>query len=266
MTSEIRDHVFISYSHKDQLWLEQLRTMLKPFVRQGNLTLWDDKKLHAGDNWRTGISSALEKASVGVMLVSPDFLASDFINEVELPSLLKAASNGGLKVCWILISSCLYETSGLIEFQAAHDISEPLDSMNKSKLNNTLANVARQIKQLLDSSALIKQPSYFSPAITSSPRKVAATHLWREFFVGDRVRIFFWGGILWKKDTGMPYSVHAESGRTGTILSGDGKIVRVQWDEQMWSAAGLLVVKGKKVKLKSFVSTIARDYLKVMKS
>ena len=265
MGKEIRDHIFISYSHIDQLWLERIQIMLKPLVRKGNLTLWDDKKLHTGDNWLIEIGNALERARVSVMLVSPNFLASDFISEVELPTLLQAASNGGLKVCWILISSCLYETSGLIEFQAAHNIDEPLDSLNDSKLNVTLANIARQIKLLFDSEPSVNQSSPLQPVI-SSPRKLVATQLWREFFVGDRVRIIFWGGIMWKKDTGMPYSVHAERGHTGTILSGNGTSVLVQWDEQIWSAAGLLILKGKKVKLKSFVSTIDRSYLKVMRS
>jgi hypothetical protein len=53
---------------------------------------------------------------VGVILVSSNFLASDFIAEVEFPALLTAAAEEGLQVCWILVSPCLHETSGLSRF------------------------------------------------------------------------------------------------------------------------------------------------------
>lgn len=144
----VRDKIFISYSHKDKKWLERLQTMLKPLVRSGQITVWDDKEIKVGAQWHEEIMAALATAKVGLIMVSPNFLASDFISEVELPSLLKAAKNEGLEVCWILLSTCLYETSELSRFQAAHDISRPLDSLSPSQLNTTLANIARQIQSL----------------------------------------------------------------------------------------------------------------------
>jgi TOMM system kinase/cyclase fusion protein len=104
--------------------------------------------IHTGADWREHIQTALTATKVGVMLVSPNFLASDFIAEVELPALLTAAAEEGLQVCWILVSACLYETSGLSRFQAAHDISRPLDSLTPAELHGTLANIARDIDRL----------------------------------------------------------------------------------------------------------------------
>src|SRR6266487_2330221 len=154
MATPIRDRVFISYSHKDQEWLARLQTMIKPLIRAGEVLLWDDTMIHTGANWREEIQQALATAKVGVMLVSSNFLASDFIAGVELPSLLNAAAEKGLQVCWILVSACLHETSGLDGFQAAHDIDRPLDSLTPSELNTTLASIAREIKRL----AAIKLP------------------------------------------------------------------------------------------------------------
>jgi class 3 adenylate cyclase len=148
MAPPIRDKVFISYSHKDQEWLAQLQTMMKPLVRSGAVLPWADTMIHTGADWREHIQTALTAAKVGVMLVSPNFLASDFIAEVELPALLTAAAEEGLQVCWILVSACLYETSGLSRFQAAHDISRPLDSLTPAELHGTLANIARDIDRL----------------------------------------------------------------------------------------------------------------------
>jgi TOMM system kinase/cyclase fusion protein len=159
MAPPIRDKVFISYSHKDQEWLARLQTMMRPLVRAGEVLLWEDTQIHTGADWRKEIQEALATAKVGVLLVSSNFLASDFIAEVELPSLLTAAAEDGLQVCWILVSACLYETSGLVGFQAAHDISHPLDSFTPSELNTTLATIAREIKRLID----IKLPEPLPP-------------------------------------------------------------------------------------------------------
>jgi class 3 adenylate cyclase len=148
MAPPIRDKVFISYSHKDQAWLEQLQTMMKPLVRSGAILPWADTMIRTGTDWREQIQTALTTAKVAVTLVSPNFLASDFIAEVELPALLTAAAEGGVQVCWILVSACLHETSGVSRFQAAHDISRPLDSLTPAELNGTLAAIAREINRL----------------------------------------------------------------------------------------------------------------------
>ena len=149
MAPPVRDKVFISYSHKDQTWLEQLQTMMKPLVHSGAILPWADTAIQTGADWRAQIQTALRTARVGVTLVSPNFLASDFIAEVELPALLTAAADEGVQVCWILVSACLHETSGLSRFQAAHDISRPLDSLTPAELNRTLADIARDINRLV---------------------------------------------------------------------------------------------------------------------
>src|SRR5262245_47967563 len=154
MAPPIRDKVFISYSHADQAWLEQLQTMMKPLVRSGAILPWADAMIHTGADWREQIQTALTTAKVGVMLVSPYFLASDFIAEVELPALLTAAAQDGVHVCWILLSACLHETSELSRFQAAHDISRPLDSLTPAELNGTLAAIAREINRLATTPSL----------------------------------------------------------------------------------------------------------------
>jgi TIR domain-containing protein len=146
MPQPTRDRVFISYSHKDRDWLEKLQIVLKPLIRKGLISIWDDTQIQAGDQWRYQIAEALRSARVAVLLVSPDFLGSDFIAEHELPPLLRAAQDEGLTIIWVLVRDCLFSETEIADFQAAHDISRPLAMLASAAVDTALVGIARKIK------------------------------------------------------------------------------------------------------------------------
>jgi len=143
-----RDQIFICYSHKDNVWLEKLLTMLAPSVRDRHIDLWNDSMIAPGQKWKDEIQIALRRAKVAVLLVSNHFLASDFINTNELPIILKAAEQKQLRVLWIYLRSCLYESTAISEYQAAHTPLKPLEELSSSKQNKVIKNICKLIHEI----------------------------------------------------------------------------------------------------------------------
>jgi O-acetyl-ADP-ribose deacetylase (regulator of RNase III) len=149
-----RDKVFISYAHRDAAWLDQLQTMLKPLVRTSGIAAWDDGSIRAGTKYRDEIAAALQSACVAILLVSPNFLASDFIAENELPRLLAAAQNNELTILCVHVSASLYAETDLETYQAANDPKRPLDTLSPAEQNQQLVSICQEIKTALASRAL----------------------------------------------------------------------------------------------------------------
>jgi hypothetical protein len=142
--------VFVCYSHNDVSWLDRLLVHLKPLERQGIIDVWSDRRLQLGDDWRKEIERALARARIALLLVSADFMASDFIQEAELPTLLAAAEQGGCRVIPILVQPSLFmQTPSLSRFQHGNPRSVTLSEMPRVQSERVLTDVARSLTSLL---------------------------------------------------------------------------------------------------------------------
>jgi hypothetical protein len=142
-----RNRVFVSYSHVDERWLQRMLVHLTPLQKAGVIDVWSDTRLRPGDDWQTEIEQALESASVAVLLVSADFLASEFIAENELPPLLRAAETNGTTILPVIVGpSSFPETPSLRRFQTVNDPRTPLLAMNTWEQETLFDKVAKAVK------------------------------------------------------------------------------------------------------------------------
>ena len=113
-----RDLVFVSYSHADTEWVQRLKVLLKPVVRTRRLRVWADSHIRIGHDWHRDITAAIERTRVALLLVSADFLASDFIIDEELPALIRRE----VQLAPVLVGDCLWkQVHELASVQWVHD-------------------------------------------------------------------------------------------------------------------------------------------------
>ena len=140
----------MSYSHKDAHWLKRLQVHVKPLLRDVEVEWWDDTMIEAGADWRGEIESALASARVAVLLISADFLASDFIANDELPELLKAAEEDGVAVIPLILSPSRFtKLPSLARFQAINPPEQPLVGLKRARQEEFLVKAVEAIEQAL---------------------------------------------------------------------------------------------------------------------
>lgn len=141
--------LFISYSHKDKEYLDRLLVHLRPLEKAGLIEAWNDTRIAAGEKWKEEIEKALQKAAVGVLLVSADFLASNFIVDNELPPLLKKASNEGTVILPLILKPCRFTRDRSISvFQAINPPDAPLSGMEEHGRETVYDSAAARIEAL----------------------------------------------------------------------------------------------------------------------
>ncbi len=95
--------LFYSYAHKDEELRNQLDKHLRLLERHGLITSWYDREIRAGDDWAIEIDTHLETAQIILLLISADFLASDYCYGVEMKRALERHLTGEARVIPIIL-------------------------------------------------------------------------------------------------------------------------------------------------------------------
>ena len=109
--------VFISYAHEDEPLCRQLEAHLSLQRRQGLISEWHDREILPGAEWSREIDQHLEAASLILLLISPDFLASDYCYEIEMQRALERHKQGEVCVIPIILRPCDWRTSPFARLQ-----------------------------------------------------------------------------------------------------------------------------------------------------
>jgi hypothetical protein len=148
-TLDVSKKLFISYSHKDEQWLLELKKWLKPLEQSDIVSVWDDQQIKAGADWRQEIEKALSSAKAAVLLISMDFLNSEFISNNELPQLLNAAKDKGLSIFWIAVRPSTVDDTEIAKYQAAHK-DPPLALIEEAERETHFLRIYKKIKEVVE--------------------------------------------------------------------------------------------------------------------
>ncbi|WP_428242745.1 toll/interleukin-1 receptor domain-containing protein [Gynuella sp.] len=105
--------LFYSYSHKDESYREKLETHLSILRRNKYISEWHDRRISAGSDWEEEINYNLEDSDIILLLVSSNFLASDYCYDTETIRALEKHESGDAVVIPIILSPCLWLESEL---------------------------------------------------------------------------------------------------------------------------------------------------------
>lgn len=101
--------LFIIYAREDEPFRAELKAQLLPMERAGQVRVWTDRELIAGEHWEPIIKQNLKSADVILLLVSSDYFQSDYIHEVEIKEALERHDRGEAKVLPIIVRPCDWE-------------------------------------------------------------------------------------------------------------------------------------------------------------
>jgi internalin A len=115
---DVRLQAFVSYSHKDDRLRAELETHLKLLQRIGLLNLWTDRKIGAGNEWKGKIDENLERAGLILLLVSADFMNSDYCYDIEMQRALERHEAGEARVVPIIVRKVNWRAAPFARLQA----------------------------------------------------------------------------------------------------------------------------------------------------
>jgi len=142
-----KNKVFISYSHNDEEWKDRLMKHLNILKMEDVIDVWEDRQIQAGDDWYEKITTALNQATVAVMLITADFLISDFIRRDELPLLLEKRKKDGLKIIPIIVKPFDFQSvNWLKKIQCVPKDATPLISYSEYEIDKTFAEITKIVR------------------------------------------------------------------------------------------------------------------------
>ncbi|WP_345940593.1 SUMF1/EgtB/PvdO family nonheme iron enzyme [Nostoc sp. UIC 10630] len=138
--------VFISYSHADESLKNELVNHLTMLKRQGVISTWDDREIPPGGEWDRQINENLNTADIILLLVSSDFIRSEYCWSVEVTKAVERHEAREACVIPIILRSVAWQSPPLARLQALPKNAQPVTSSAWHNRDEAFTNVAEGIK------------------------------------------------------------------------------------------------------------------------
>ena len=140
--------IFFCYAHEDESLLLKLKTHLFPLKRAGFVDIWHDRDISAGTDWEQQIKEQLNTAQIILLLVSPDFMASDYCYGIEMQRALERHDKGEARVIPIILRPVYWQ--GLLgKLQALPTDAKPVMSSSWQYQDEAFFNVTEGIRTVV---------------------------------------------------------------------------------------------------------------------
>lgn len=144
--------VFLSYSHQDERMRTRLDTHLSLLKRQHFILSWHDRKITAGSEWKGQIDQHINSADVILLLVTADFLASDYCYDIEMKRALARHDAGEARVIPIILRPCDWTSADFGKLQALPRDGKPISSWTTQ--DHAFSEVARGLRRAIAEAAI----------------------------------------------------------------------------------------------------------------
>lgn len=141
--------IFYCYSHKDEDLRDRLEIHLKMLERQNLIKNWHDRRIVSGKNWANEISKKLEDSDIVLLLLSPDFLASDYCYEIEMKKAMEMHDSNNVKVVPIILRVCDWKNSPFSSLQGLPIDMTPVLSQEWHSIDEAFHNITEGLKELI---------------------------------------------------------------------------------------------------------------------
>jgi hypothetical protein len=144
--------VFYSYSHRDEDLKVNLEKHLSLMKRNGEIVGWHDRDISAGTEWKDSIDKHLERAEIILLLVSADFLASDYCYEIEMKRAMERHREGTARVIPIILRSCDWTSAPFGSLQALPTDARPIKNWRDvdEAYQDVVAGVRRAVAEVAE--------------------------------------------------------------------------------------------------------------------
>ena len=141
-------NLFFSYSHKDEELRNELEVHLSMLKRQGLLRSWHDRRIGAGKDIHSSISAELEEANIILLLVSANFLASDYCYDKEMAKALEKDKEGASRVIPVILHPCDWHSAPFGHLRATPQDGKPVSMF--ANRDEALTQVAKDIRVAIE--------------------------------------------------------------------------------------------------------------------